>query len=93
MVDIEKLTPNGWIPCSCQETIHAAVNDASDRCKDDPSTFRILRNNDLICLVRPQGIIWINANFEVMGEAQPEQTLTIWTQDQVIRNDQLISTT
>ena len=77
MVDVEKLTPDGWEPCATQETIHSAVNDAKNRCEEDPSTFRILRNNDLICLVRPQGIIWINANFEVMGEGRTEQTLSL----------------
>ena len=77
MVNIERLTPDGWKPSSCQAGIHAAVNHAKELCREEPSTYRVLRNNDLVCLVRQQGIIWINASSEVMGETKIEKPVSV----------------
>ena len=77
MVSVEQLTPDGWKPSSSQADIHAAITNAKALCIEDPSTYRVLRNNDLICLVRQQGIIWINASSEVMGETKIEETVSV----------------
>ena len=77
MVNIEQLTPNGWKPSASQADIHSAVTYAKALCMEEPSTYRVLRNSDLICLVRQQGIIWINASSEVMGETQIEETVSV----------------
>jgi hypothetical protein len=60
-----------------QKTFTVAVTYAKELCIQEPSTYRVLRNNDLICLVRQQGIIWINASSEVMGEAQIEKAVSV----------------
>ena len=78
MIDIERLTPEGWRPTSHEaEDLHLAVTYAKELCIQEQSTYRVLRNNDLICLVRQQGIIWINASSEVMGEAQIEKAVSV----------------
>ncbi len=77
MVDIERLTPDGWKPSASQPDIHAAVTHAKKLCMEEPCTYRVLRNNDLVCLVRQQGIIWINASSEVMGENQVEKAVSV----------------
>ena len=77
MVNIERLTPDGWKPSGSQADLHAAVSYAKERCMEEPSTYRVLRNSDLICLVRQQGIIWINASSEVMGETKIEETVSV----------------
>ncbi|QNJ25779.1 hypothetical protein SynSYN20_01451 [Synechococcus sp. SYN20] len=77
MISIERLTPNGWKPSASQADIHSAVTYAKALCMEEPSTYRVLRNSDLICLVRQQGIIWINASSEVMGETQIEETVSV----------------
>lgn len=77
MINIERLTPNGWKPSASQADIHSAVTYAKALCMEEPSTYRVLRNSDLICLVRQQGIIWINASSEVMGETQIEETVSV----------------
>ena len=77
MINIERLTPNGWKPSASQADIHSAVTYAKALCMEEPSTYRVLRNSDLICLVRQQGIIWINASSEVMGETQVEETVSV----------------
>jgi hypothetical protein len=76
MVNIEQLTPDGWKPSASEADIHSAVTYAKALCMEEPSTYRVLRNSDLICLVRQQGIIWINASSEVMGETQIEETVS-----------------
>ena len=77
MINIERLTPNGWKPSASQADILSAVTYAKALCMEEPSTYRVLRNSDLICLVRQQGIIWINASSEVMGETQIEETVSV----------------
>lgn len=77
MVNIEQLTPDGWKPSANKADIHSAVTYAKALCMEEPSTYRVLRNRDLICLVRQQGIIWINASSEVMGETQIEETVSV----------------
>ena len=77
MVNIEQLTPDGWKPSASQADIHSAVTYAKALCMEEPSTYRVLRNSDLICLVRQQGIIWINASSEVMGETKVEETVSV----------------
>ena len=77
MVNIEQLTPDGWKPCASEADIHSAVTYAKALCMEEPSTYRVLRNSDLICLVRQQGIIWINASSEVMGETKSEETVSV----------------
>ena len=77
MVNIEQLTPDGWKPSANKADIHSAVTYAKALCMEEPSTYRVLRNRDLICLVRQQGIIWINASSEVMGETQIEETISV----------------
>ena len=77
MVNIEQLTPDGWKPSANKADIHSAVTYAKALCMEEPSTYRVLRNSDLICLVRQQGIIWINASSEVMGETQIEETISV----------------
>ena len=77
MVNIERLTPDGWKPIASKADIHSAVTCAKALCMEEPSTYRVLRNSDLICLVRQQGIIWINASSEVMGESQIEETVSV----------------
>ena len=77
MVNVERLTPDGWKASASQDDIHAAVTYAKELCIEEPSTYRVLRNNDLICLVRQQGIIWINASSEVMGETQAEKAVSV----------------
>ncbi len=77
MVNIEQLTPDGWKPSANKADIHSAVTYAKALCMEEPSTYRVLRNSDLICLVRQQGIIWINASSEVMGETQIEETVSV----------------
>ena len=77
MINIERLTPNGWKPSAIQADIHSAVTYAKALCMEEPSTYRVLRSSDLICLVRQQGIIWINASSEVMGETQIEETVSV----------------
>ena len=77
MVNIEQLTPDGWKPSASEADIHSAVTYAKALCMEEPSTYRVLRNSDLICLVRQQGIIWINASSEVMGETQIEETVSV----------------
>ena len=77
MINIERLTPNGRKPSASQGDIHSAVTYAKALCMEEPSTYRVLRNSDLICLVRQQGIIWINASSEVMGETQIEETVSV----------------
>ena len=77
MVNIERLTPDGWKPSASQDDIHAAVTYAKELCMEEPSTYRVLRNSDLICFVRQQGIIWINASSEVMGETQAEEAVSV----------------
>jgi len=77
MVNIERLTPDGWKASASQDDIHTAVTYAKELCIEEPSTYRVLRNNDLICLVRQQGIIWINASSEVMGETQAEEAVSV----------------
>ena len=77
MVNIEQLTPDGWNPIAREADIHSAVTHAKALCMEEPSTYRVLRSSDLICLVRQQGIIWINASSEVMGETQIEETVSV----------------
>ena len=77
MVNIEQLTPDGWKPSANKADIHSAVTYAKALCMEEPSTYRVLRNSDLICLVRQQGIIWINASSEVMGETKIEETVSV----------------
>ena len=77
MVDIERLTPDGWKPTASQADIHAAVTYAKKLCIEEVSTYRVLRNNNLVCLVRQQGIIWINASSEVMGETQTKNAVSV----------------
>lgn len=77
MVYIERLTPDGWKASASQVDLHSAVTYAKELCMEEPSTYRVLRNNDLICLVRQQGIIWINASSEVMGKTQIEETVSV----------------
>ena len=77
MVDIERLTPDGWKPTSSQADIHAAVTYAQELCIEEPSTYRVLNDHDVVCLVRQQGIIWINASSEVMGITQLEESVSI----------------
>jgi hypothetical protein len=77
MVNIERLTPDGWKPSASQDDLHAAITYAKGLCMEEPSTYRVLRNSDLICLVRQQGIIWINASSEVMGETKIEETVSV----------------
>lgn len=77
MVNIEQLTPDGWKPSASEADIHSAVTYAKALCMEEPSTYRVLRNSDLICLVRQQGIIWINASSEVMGETKIEETVSV----------------
>ena len=77
MINIERLTPDGWKPSASQADLHAAVTYAKELCMEEPSTYRVLRNSDLICLVRQQGIIWINASSEVMGETKIEETVSV----------------
>ena len=77
MLGIERLTPDGWKPSASKADIHAAVNFAKELCMEEPSTYRVLHNNDLVCLVRQQGIIWINASSEIMGETQAEKTVSV----------------
>lgn len=77
MVNIEQLTPDGWKPSASEADIHSAVTYAKALCMEEPSTYRVLRNSDLICLVRQQGIIWINASSEVMGETKSEETVSV----------------
>ena len=77
MVDIERLTPDGWKPTASQADIHAAVTYAEELCIEEPSTYRVLNDHDVVCLVRQQGIIWINASSEVMGITQVEESVSI----------------
>ena len=77
MVNIEQLTPDGWKPSASEADIHSAVTYAKALCMEEPSTYRVLRNSDLICLVRQQGIIWINASSEVMGKTKIEETVSV----------------
>ena len=77
MVDIERLTPDGWKPTASQADIHAAVTYAQELCIEEPSTYRVLNDHDVVCLVRQQGIIWINASSEVMGITQLEGSVSI----------------
>ncbi len=77
MVDIERLTPDGWKPTASQADIHAAVTYAQELCIEEPSTYRVLHDQDVVCLVRQQGIIWINASSEVMGIPQLEESVSI----------------
>ena len=77
MVNIERLTPDGWKASASQADLHAAVTYAKELCMEEPSTYRVLRNSDLICLVRQQGIIWINASSEVMGVTKIEETVSV----------------
>ena len=77
MVNIERLTPDGWKPSASQADLYAAVTYAKELCMEEPSTYRVLRNSDLICLVRQQGIIWINASSEVMGETKIVETVSV----------------
>ena len=77
MVDIERLTPDGWKPTPSQADIHAAVTYAQELCIEEPSTYRVLNDHDVVCLVRQQGIIWINASSEVMGITQVEESVSI----------------
>ena len=77
MVNIEQLTPDGWKPSASEADIHSAVTYAKALCMEEPSTYRVLRNSDLVCLVRQQGIIWINASSEVMGETKIEETVSV----------------
>ena len=77
MVDIERLTPDGWKPTANQADIHAAVTYAQELCIEEPSTYRVLNDHDVVCLVRQQGIIWINASSEVMGITQLEESVSI----------------
>ena len=77
MVDIERLTPDGWKPTASQADIHAAVTYARELCINEPSTYRVLNDHDVVCLVRQQGIIWINASSEVMGINQLEESVSI----------------
>ena len=77
MVDIERLTPDGWKPTASQADIHAAVTFARELCIEEPSTYRVLNDHDVVCLVRQQGIIWINASSEVMGITQLEESVSI----------------
>ena len=51
-----------------------AIEEARKLCIECPSTYRILRNQDLICIVRQNGIIWINASPEIMGLNKQEET-------------------
>ena len=77
MVNIEQLTPDGWKLSASEADIHSALTYAKALCMEEPSTYRVLRNSDLICLVRQQGIIWINASSEVMGETKSEETVSV----------------
>ena len=77
MINIERLTPDGWQQSTSETNIHSAVNLAKELCAQEPSTYRLLRNDELICLVRKQGIIWINANSDVMGSNHVEKTKVI----------------
>ena len=77
MVDIERLTPEGWKPTASQADIHAAVTYAQELCIEEPYTYRVLNDHDVVCLVRQQGIIWINASSEVMGTTQLEESVSI----------------
>ena len=77
MVDIERLTPDGWKPTAIQADIHAAVTYAQELCIEEPSTYRVLNDHEIVCLVRQQGIIWINASSEVMGITQLEESVSI----------------
>ena len=77
MVDIERLTPDGWKPTASQADIHSAVTYARELCINEPSTYRVLNDHDVVCLVRQQGIIWINASSEVMGINQLEESVSI----------------
>ena len=77
MVNIEQLTPDGWKPSASEADINSAVTYAKALCMEEPSTYRVLRNRDLICLVRQQGIIWINASSEVMGKTKIEETVSV----------------
>ena len=77
MVDIERLTPDGWKPTASQADIHAAVTFARELCIEEPSTYRVLNDHDVVCLVRQQGIIWINASSEVMGITQLEESVSL----------------
>ena len=77
MVDIERLTPDGWKPTASQADIHAAVTYAQELCIEEPSTYRVLNDHDVVCLVRQQGIIWINASSEVMGITPLEESISI----------------
>ena len=77
MVDIERLTPDGWKPTASQADIHAAVTYAQELCIEEPSTYRVLNDHDVVCLVRQQGIIWINASSEGMGITQLEESVSI----------------
>ena len=77
MVDVERLTRDGWKPTASQADIHAAVTYAQELCIEEPSTYRVLNDHDVVCLVRQQGIIWINASSEVMGITQLEESVSI----------------
>ena len=77
MVDIERLTPDGWKPSASKGDIHAALTYAQELCIEEPSTYRVLQDHDVVCLVRQQGIIWINASSEVMGFSQIEESVSL----------------
>ena len=77
MVNIERLTSNGWKQRIDLPDLPAAIEEARKLCIECPSTYRILRNQDLICIVRQNGIIWINASPEIMGLNKQEETAAV----------------
>ncbi|MDP7994341.1 MAG: hypothetical protein RAK21_05195 [Synechococcus sp. SP2 MAG] len=42
MVNIERLTPDGWKPSASQDDLHAAITYAKGLCMEEPSTYRVL---------------------------------------------------
>ena len=87
MINIERLTPDGWKPCSEQDNVHAAVAEANELCRKNSSTYRLIRSDDLICLIREQGIIWINANSDVMG-TKPQKKADYIDKTEFINNSE-----
>ncbi len=82
MVNIERLTPDGWKTCTKIDNIHAALMEAKELCTKNASTYRLIRSDELICIIRDSGIIWINAKADV---TEPE------TSDKAFELNQTVS--
>ena len=69
MITVDLLAPSGWQTISTVETITEATSLASTLCANEKNTYRIMRSKIILCLVRPSGISWINAETELIGNS------------------------